>query len=160
MQARVPGGNEEATLSIFWSVQSHVFLVCKDNWLSYYIIHLDTSILHQNGTWQTWCIVPKDSFKIVSQFGQFIGSRSPPWSHRSPDLRSESQAQVPFLKDSMSRLVTLTFTTKVPKGVISTHSHTRSQVGSFDMMWTLWTIWGFWPCNFDLSLHFCCEILQ
>ena len=31
MQAKVPGRNEEATLSIFWSVQSHAFLVCKDN---------------------------------------------------------------------------------------------------------------------------------
>ena len=39
MPERLPGWNEEATLSIFWSVHSHPFLFCKDNWLSYYIIY-------------------------------------------------------------------------------------------------------------------------
>ena len=77
------------------SLGQYIPMFSWDNWLSYYIIHLDTSMLHQNGKWQTWCIVPKDSFKIVSQFGQFIGSRSPPWSHRSPDLHDFMSSSVP-----------------------------------------------------------------
>ena len=68
------------------------------------------------------------------------------------------QGQVPFLKDSMSRLVTLTFT-KVRVLSQPAAIAIRFQVGSFDMP-SWWTIWRFWPCNFDLSLHFCWEILH